>query len=140
MENDALSALSICLPSVGLTAGGAEGVLGRLAGSTVALWVSGTCGERHPQSQPGRSSRRLYPHASQAPLAPPAWISDGDPYVGAAGSRRGHPGRARLTGSAAPPPRAGGGWANLAPIGPGQAVTEAETPVMIGFLGREEVL
>ena len=59
--------------------------------------------------------------------------------MGAAGSPRGHPGPSpsdRLRRPSSP----GRGRANLALIGPGQAVTEAETRVMIGFLAREEVL
>lgn len=59
--------------------------------------------------------------------------------MGAAGSRRGHPGQS-LSDRLRRPSSPGSGRANLAPIGPGQAVTEAETRVMIGFLGREEVL
>lgn len=74
------------------------------------------------------------------PRRPERRVRDGDPRWEPRGHTGVTPGRARLTGSAAPPPPAGSGRANLALIGPGQAVTEAETRVMIGFLGREEVL
>lgn len=129
------------LPAVHRSWGGgaASEHLGGPAGSTGGCGCVGLAGSAVPQAGPGVRLAALT-RAVTGPAGPECPVRDGDPRSVAAGSRRGHPGPSLSVQLRRPSPPARSGRAKLAPIGPGQAVTEAETWVMIGSLGREEVL
>lgn len=105
--------------------------------------MRGTCGERYPPGRPGSATRCLYPHGyrPRLPILDPGVRSEMETLGRSHWVTSGSPGAEPVCPAPLPLlPSALSSWANLAPIGPGQAVTEAETRVMIGFLGREEVL